>query len=135
MLDFTGWLTGDSISKKRKNVRTRDVVIFFDQKPIFLRIDLEKKFFLFFFIEHDSFLETDTLSILPQGFINNIKNAILFPCLLHQHRNRITFSVVIAMIFNWIPVSCKGDTKNYSFALFTILYINYISLGPAFLNF
>lgn len=82
------WLADDSISKKKKkNVRARDVVIFSrisDQKSVFLRIDLEKKLFLFL-----SNAIRKGCSPL-QGFINNIENAILILCLLHQLRNPIS---------------------------------------------
>lgn len=82
------WLADDSISKKKKNVRARDVVIFSrisDQKSVFLRIDLEKKI-VSFFIKRDSKGMRSPL----QGFINNIENAILILCLLHQRRNPIS---------------------------------------------
>lgn len=112
------WLADDSISKKKKNVRARDVVIFSrisDQKSVFLRIDLEKNCFFFY----QTRFERDPL----QGFINNIENAILILCLLHQRRN---------------PISRRETRKiipsRYLSRYYAQIYI-YISLEPVFLNF
>lgn len=114
------WLADDSISKKKKKTFERAMLLFFLVSPIRNRFFFESiwKKIVSFFIKRDSKGMRSPL----QGFINNIENAILILCLLHQRRN---------------PISCRETRKiipSRYLSLCTNIYI-YISLEPVFLNF
>lgn len=98
------WLAGDSISKKKKNVRARDVVIFSrisDQKSVFLRIDLEKNCFFFY----QTRFERDALSS-PR---------------FHKQYRKCNIDSLPASSAQESYFS-QGDTKNYSFSLFITMH-------------
>lgn len=82
------WLADDSISKKKKKTFERAMLLFFLVSPIRNRFFFESiwKKIVSFFIKRDSKGMRSPL----QGFINNIENAILILCLLHQRRNPIS---------------------------------------------
>lgn len=114
------WLADDSISKKKKKTFERAMLLFFLVSPIRNRFFFESiwKKIVSFFIKRDSKGMRSPL----QGFINNIENAILILCLLHQRRN---------------PISRRETRKiipSRYLSLCTNIYI-YISLEPVFLNF
>lgn len=73
-------LLADSISKKKKKIRARDVIFprISDQKSVFLRIDLEKNFSKEFHKQY----------------------AILFRCLLHQKSYFSKRRGIIPSIYN-----------------------------------
>lgn len=82
------WLADDSILKKKKKTFERAMLLFFLVSPIRNRFFFESiwKKIVSFFIKRDSKGMRSPL----QGFINNIENAILILCLLHQRRNPIS---------------------------------------------
>lgn len=97
------------------------MLLFFLVSPIRNRFFFESiwKKIVSFFIKRDSKGMRSPL----QGFINNIENAILILCLLHQRRN---------------PISRRETRKiipsRYLSRYYAQIYI-YISLEPVFLNF
>lgn len=114
------WLADDSISKKKKKRSSARCCYFFSylRSEIGFSSNRFGKKIVSFFFKRDSKGMRSPL----QGFINNIENAILILCLLHQRRN---------------PISRRETRKiipSRYLSLCTNIYI-YISLEPVFLNF
>lgn len=114
------WLADDSILKKKKKRSSARCCYFFSylRSEIGFSSNRFGKKIVSFFIKRDSKGMRSPL----QGFINNIENAILILCLLHQRRN---------------PISRRETRKiipSRYLSLCTNIYI-YISLEPVFLNF
>lgn len=82
------WLADDSISKKKKKRSSARCCYFFSylRSEIGFSSNRFGKKIVSFFIKRDSKGMRSPL----QGFINNIENAILILCLLHQRRNPIS---------------------------------------------